>query len=546
MNERYKLRTSIIFLIVCLLYLIIIWNLYNIQINQHDFFIQLGKQQYAMTIIKNAERGLIYDRTGNHLLAGNKESFSAFIVPTHIKDPESLQNFLHQYFPAALERWHNNKQTSFMYVKRKLTPEQLAIIANCNVTDIQILKEPNRFYPVESLGHIVGITDIDNHGLFGIELLHNNYLAGSPTTFLLDRDARSENFYSTREIKSSGLQGKALQLTIDANMQFLAYEDLKETVHNFQAQEGAVLVMNPINGEILVMAQYPDFDPNTIESLNLELTKNRLVTESYELGSVMKPFVALACLEQAVVQPEEIIDCENKKIASINGFTISTWKEYGLLSFAEVIQHSNNIGIAKVAQRLGKQLYDHYKKIGFGTKTTLNWPGEQSGFITSPAQWSRQSLISLSFGYEITATLLQLGCAFCIIANNGIPIKPNLLLNPVNEHDNNQLPLYTQSSITTIRTILEKTVKEGTAKKAALNGYKVMAKTGTANMVINGKYNTEHNIYTVAGIIEKDSYKRVIVTFIKDSPQKKLFASAVAAPLFERIAENFIIHDKCI
>ena len=191
-------------------------------------------------------------------------------------------------------------------------------------------------------------------------------------------------------------------------------------------------------------------------------------------------------------------------------------------------------------------LYDHYKRVGFGEKTGIRLHGEHVGFVNHPKNWSAYSLRSLSFGYEITITLLQLAQAFSIIANDGYLIRPRILLND-NENINNITgPLYSEETIDITRKILEESITKGTSRRAAIKGYKIMGKTGTANMVTNGEYSTQRCAYSFSGIIEKDDYKRIIVLFIKDSPKKNLYAANVAAPLFERIAEKVLIHDRVI
>jgi cell division protein FtsI/penicillin-binding protein 2 len=545
MKEAYKLRTSIIFLLFCLGYFLILFNLYSIQIKQRSFFGNLAKQQYNVTITNTPERALIYDRH-QIPLALNKHSLSAFIMPKKVEHLEQLEQFLKKQFPQAWQRWCNHPDAHFLYVKRKLSPEQLALLEEKNIPDIKLLKEPNRFYPIEPAGPIVGITDIDNVGQFGIEMLFNQQLAGIPTTYTLEKDARSGYFYFTKSTKQEGIDGQPITLTIDSDLQFLVHENLKESVETFHAQEGAVVIMNPDNGEILAMTQYPDFDPNNTQDIAIECTKNKALTDVYELGSVMKVFVALAALEENLVNSDELIDCENTKTTMLNNIRINTWRPHGIIPFAEVIQNSNNIGIAKVAMRLGSKLYDHYLRLGFGHKTGLSWPGEQLGFVNPPKNWSKPSIVSLSFGYEITANLVQLSRAFCVIANNGYLVAPKLFLADANSEKSLPQQLYSSSSLEVIRDILEKTVTQGTAHRAALSGYRVMGKTGTANLIIDGSYNPDHNRFTFAGIIEKGNYKRVIVTYIQNAAIKNLYASQVAAPLFMKVAENLVIHEKMV
>lgn len=546
MKAAYKLRTGIIFLLFCFGYFLILFNLYSIQIKQKSFFCNLAKQQYNVTITNTPERALIYDRR-KQPLALNKHSLSAFIMPKKVEHVEQLEQFLKKQFPQAWQRWVNHPDAHFLYVKRKLTPEQITLLEEKNLADIKLLKEPNRFYPIEPAGPLVGITDIDNVGQFGIEMLFNQQLAGIPTTYCLEKDARSGHFYFTKSTKQEGTDGQPITLTIDGDLQFLAHENVKEIVEKFNAQEGAVVIMDPDMGEILAMAQYPDFDPNDTTSLAIECTKNKSLTDVHELGSVMKVFVALAALEENLVEPDELIDCANTKTTLLNGVRVNTWRAHGIIPFAQVIQNSNNIGIAKVAMRLGAKLYDHYQRLGFGTKTGLSWPGEQVGFVNAPKNWSKPSIVSLSFGYEITANLVQLARAFSVIANNGYLINPKLFLdNKETEDKSTAQPLYSPSTLEAIKDILEKTVTQGTARRAALSGYRVMGKTGTANLVIDGAYNPDRNRYTFGGIIEKGSYKRVIVTYVHNAASKNLYASQIAAPLFMKVAENLVIHERML
>lgn len=543
MNRTQKSRVASLFLCFIGAYICIIIHLYRIQIYQHSFFNTIGNQQYQGTIVHTPARAEIYDRVGQPL-AINKDSLSAFITPNNVKDPVALEAFLKKHFPHAALRLTTQKKSKFMYIKRRLTAHEKNIITKANLVDVHILKEPSRFYPLECAGPIIGITDIDNTGIVGLELLYNTQLAGMPSTFFLEKDARSGHFYFKKETKIQGKHGNPLHVTIDSNLQFLAYEELAATVQKFGSHEGAVIVMDPSNGDILAMASYPSYNPNNTDTIDLEKAKNKPITECYELGSVMKIFSALAALEEHVVTLDEPINCENTKTTFINGVRINTVKENGTISFEEVIELSNNIGTAKVALRVGPRLYEHYQRCGFGKKTGILFPGEQAGFINPPHRWTAQSPMSLSFGYEVSTTLLQLACAFCMIANNGIFVKPRLLATEAIRTNNSA---YSPQALSHIRTILQKTVTHGTAKKANINGYTIMGKTGTANLLVNGKYAQDHNIFTFSGIVEKDNYKRVIVTFVKEAAQKHhIYAATVAVPLFEAIAQKLLIHDKII
>lgn len=542
MNQRYKVRITVIFLFFCAIYAAILINLFMIQVRHSSFFINMAEKQYLVTMTSTPARALILDRNGQPL-AMNKESISAFILPTKLENKQKTVAFLKAHFPHAYKRFDHSATHHFMFVKRRLTPAELHLIEQCGLEDIHLLKEPSRFYPVPCAGCITGITDIDNNGLFGIELQFNQQLAGKPTVYALEKDARSGKFYFKKETKVAGNEGTDIQLTIDNDLQFLAYEELKTAVNDTGAKEGCVIIINPQTGELLVMANMPTFDPNATTELNMEQTKNKILTEAYEIGSVMKAFAALAALEEKVVTLEEEIDCENKKTTFINKRRVNTPFANGVLPFSQVIATSNNIGTAKVMLRLDTKLYDHYKRLGFGTKTGIEFPGEQSGFVNHPDNWSKQSLFSLSYGYEITGTLLQLARSMCIIANGGYAIKPTIIKHNVKSLGKK---LYSDETITQIKEVLLATVEGGSAFRTKINGYTIRCKTGTAILLEDGKYKENKNIYTCAGIVEKDTYQRVIVAFIKEADRKNAFAATIAVPLFKRVAQRMIIHDKVI
>ncbi len=545
MNKtQFKLRSMLIFLVFCSLYSIVLFNLYCIQIRNRDFYSNLGTKQYNVTITQTPGRALIYDRH-RHPLTLNKQQYSAFVLPKKLEHPETLESFLHKYFPQGKERLYIHRSSPFVFIKRKLTNVDVALIKEHDIQDLHLLQEPNRYYPVRAAGPIVGITNVDNVGLFGIEKIYDTQLVGTPATYVLEKDARSGNFYFTKKTKTQGQKGTSVRLTIDADLQFLAFEEVKDVVERFASQEGAAIIIDPITGDILAAVQYPTFDPNNTQQLDISHTKLIPITNTYEPGSVIKPFVAMAALEEGVITHDEFVDCESTKYSYVNGMKIGTWQSNGILTFSEVIQKSNNIGMAKVAQRLGEKLYDYYILLGFGQKTGVDFLGEHKGYVNPPRKWSKRSLSSLSFGYELTVTLLQIAKAFCVIANNGYSIQPRLVLNP-EKHNTDMQQIFSSDVIYIIRNILKEAIQHGTGRNAVIEGFTVMGKTGTSNIVSDGSYDKNRNIFTFAGIVEKGDYKRVIVTMVRESGYPNLYASQVTAPLFVRIADRMIIHERMV
>lgn len=541
-NNAYVIRSATICLVFVLCYLIVICSLFLIQIQQHDFYTHLGTQQYYISVTTYPERAGIFDR--NHVpLALNHEQISAFIMPQRIKNKQHVGAFLQAQFPESYGRYQTHEHKQFMYIKRNLSHDEIQSIKQSGIKDIHFIKEPHRWYPLACASTIVGSTDIDNHGAFGIEYTYEAQLAGSPSTYQLEKDARSGYFYVTKETQIAGTEGTPVHLTIDSTLQFLVAQEVEKTRNDFQAQAGGALVIDPTNGDILAMVSCPYYDPNNVQEL--QHTNNICISDAYELGSVMKVCVALAALDEELVTPDEMIDCHGTKRMFLYGRPITTWRAMGVVPFKEVIQRSNNIGIAQVAYRLKEKLYDHHRKLALGKKTNLQLPGEQCGSTSDPKHWSKQSLISLSFGYEMRATLVQLAKIFCMISHNGIMVQPRIIATAPIAYES-ATPLYKPETIATIREMLKDVVTETSGAALQRTGYTVMGKTGSAYLANETGYSETDTIYTFAGIVEKDTYKRVIVTFIKKPASTQYFASHISAPLFGRIAERMLIHDGII
>ncbi len=468
---------------------------------------------------------------------------SAFLVPKDISDQKIILAFLTEHFPSAAHRLQSDPFASFMYIKRRLSEKDLELISHINLPCIHLLSETNRFYPIPSAAPLIGFTDIDNVGKAGIELSYNRQLTGSPTTICLEKDARSGYYYFDKQLTLQGIQSEPVHLTIDGDLQFLVDQELAIAREQFNATSAAVLILDPSTGDILALSSAPYSLP-TDPHFAIEHARQLAVTDQYEFGSVMKVFAALAALEEKVVFPDELIDCKNSRKCTLNGRPITTWSPHGIIPFSDVIAFSNNIGIAQVALRIGTKLYDHYCKLGFGKKIGLCIPAEASGFIQSPDKWSAQSLISLSYGYELAATLIQVAQAFTVIAHNGKLVRPRISLSePITISEE---PLYSKQSIDTMRDILRKTTKHGTGWRAQLKGFDVLTKTGSANTVVNGQYDHDKNIYSAAALLQKGEYKRIIVTFVKEADTPNAFASTIAMPLVRNIMQKMVIHERVI
>ncbi len=541
----YKIRVFTIMLCFLVLYVILALRLFLIQIRQEEFFKILARQQHEIEITLTPRRALIYDSSGKTPLAFNREVPSAFLIPQQLIEQDKTLRFMKKNYPDVYARLKQNPDKQFLWLERKLSPQKYALLEKRGLQDIHFISEYQRYYPFAATAQLLGFTDIDNKGTAGIELAFSDALGGQPAHVKFEKDARSGLFYFDKAIQKQGKRGRPLVLTIDANLQSTAYYELKEAVDELHAQGGSVLILDPDSGNIIAMTNYPTFDPNQKSVPSLETMKNSTVCECYELGSVMKAFCALAALEEHAVSYDEPIDCEGR-YGYINGVkvenpTISLLKKLeennNILPFCDVIKYSSNVGIAKVAQRLGPKLYEHLRRLGFGSKTNVQFPGERSGFVNPPDRWSKPSLVVMSFGYELMATLLQLGKAFCIIANGGNEVQPTLL---VTQQQSPTKKLYSPQALNDLKNMLERV-----CERCQIPEFRIMGKTGTARCIKDGRYSSSAHNYTFAGIVEKGSYRRVVVTFIREPQETKtIWASEVALPLFKTIAQRMIVHDR--
>lgn len=538
MNKPYALRVPLIFVCFLSVGIYALWQLFSLQIYQHDFYTQLAYKQRTLTLTRYPDRGLIYDRNGI-ALCNNKETVAACIEPKKIIEKDRLLTFLQKHFESAYERYLHNPAASFLYIKRNLTEEEIDTITHAQLPDIHLIQETTRSYYTPEVVSITGITSREQEGLFGLEWLYNKELKGTPSITVFEKDAHSHFFSTTEHTQETTAP---LYTTIDAHLQQIVQEELNNAATACNAQEGALIIMNPETGEILASASYPTYQFNS-ENNDTRCTKNNCFSECYEFGSVMKSFTALAALEEEVVTPDEVINCHNTKEAYIKNRLIRTVHAQGYVTFSEIIQHSNNIGIAIVAYRLYEKLYDYYKLFGFGSNVSSIFPGQQKGFVNPPSHWSAHSIISLSYGYEITATLVQLVRAFSLFANDGHLITPHI----IKQTECMMSPkIVSSKSINESRSILEKTTTHGTARRAHIPGYTILSKTGTANLLVNGKYEDDKRIYSYVGLLEKGTYKRATGLYLKNTSHTHAYASTVVTPVCKNVMEKMVIHEHQI
>jgi cell division protein FtsI (penicillin-binding protein 3) len=530
---------------------IVLVRLVNLQVQQAAELTLRADRQHQKSVTLEGARGTIYDRNSK-VLAMNMEVPSVFGVPTSLEDPHrtarNLSPILHVKATELEKKLKQEKH--FVWLARKLEPEQGRRLEQLSLGGVGVVMEGRRFYPKGPLlSHVLGFAGMDDRGLEGVELRYEQYLRGEKRTVVLQRDALGRAVFPKGLNEEGASAGHSLTLTVDEVIQYIAEKELDEAVNRSNAKSGTIVVMDPRTGGVLAMAVSPRFDPNTVGSLVPDRWRNRALTDTYEPGSTMKTVIAAAALEEKVMAPESMIYGENGQM-QVAKTVIHDHERLGWMTFAQMLQKSSNIGAAKVGMALGEwRVFDYLKEFGFGDKTGIDLPGEAGGLLRGPRGWGKRSLASISMGQEIGVTPLQMVTAISAIANGGVLMKPYL----VSEIRNAKGQLIAQTmpqarrrviSADTARTlthILEGVVISGTGTKAAIPGYRVAGKTGTAQKVDprTGAYSSTMLVGSFVGYVPAEDPRLAMIVMI-DEPHGEGWGGVVAAPVFRRVGEQVL------
>ncbi|HLZ33647.1 MAG TPA: penicillin-binding protein 2, partial [Nitrospira sp.] len=440
----------------------------------------------------------------------------------------------------------------FVWLARKVEPEQGRRLEQLALDGIGMVMEGRRFYPKGPLlAHVLGFVGMDGLGLEGLERRYETALHGEKRVTILQRDALGRTVFPKGLAEQVPAAGHALTLTVDEVIQYIAEKELEEAVGRAHAKAGTIIVMEPQSGSILALAVSPRFDPNTVAALTPDRWRNRALTDTYEPGSTMKVVVAAAALEEKVMMPGTMVFGENGRMTIANT-TIHDHEKLGWMTFSQMIQKSSNIGAAKTGMLLGEQrLYRYLQAFGFGARTEIDLPGEVSGLLKTPREWGRRSLASISMGQEIGVTPLQMVSAMAAIANNGVLMKP-YVVSEVRDQKGYSLKevlpqvkrrVVSPDTARTLTNILEGVVTNGTGTKAAIPGFRVAGKTGTAQKIDprTGTYSTTQFVGSFVGFVPAEAPRLAIIVVI-DEPQGEAWGGTVAAPVFRRVGEQVLTY----
>jgi cell division protein FtsI/penicillin-binding protein 2 len=531
--------------------LVISARLVQLQIHQHDELASRARNQQLSSIETAATRGQVLDRQGREL-ARSLDTESFFADPSEIKNVEATANRIAAITGQdrrELARRLNDAQQAnkkFVWIVRRVEMPRANKLDALELVGVYSRREPKRYYPNDSLAaHVLGFVGTDEIGLSGVEQYYNEKIRGeSGKVFLeVDRDQRAFESYEVQPHP-----GQTVVLTIDQVIQYRTEKALSEAVQRTQAKSGTAIVMDPRTGEILALANAPTFDPNRPPSNSAETRANWALQNIYEPGSTFKVVAFSAAIEKGLVKPEDKIDCQMGQI-TVAGRLIHDHKPFGVLTIADALAQSSNVGAIKLGLLVGNEtMYDYMKKLGFGSRTGIDLAGESPGILRSLNRWQPASVGSLAIGQEIGVTPLQMASAYCVLANNGTWVKPHVVRELRSSDGTVTFKAKTESrtvlrSETTaaLRNMLEGVTLRGTAKRAQLEGYTAAGKTGTAQKIDpkTRAYSATKFIGSFVGFAPVSNPAVVIIVVI-DEPLGSYHGGEVAAPVFREIAEQIL------
>jgi cell division protein FtsI (penicillin-binding protein 3) len=524
-------------------------RLVYLQVFSYGKFVKQAGHQQQRAIPLTAKRGVIYDRDG-HELAMSVLVDSAFAVPTEVKDLPTAVALITRItgddYNVVLADCRAHK--TFCWVARKAGDETIERINSLHLQGIHFQKEPKRFYPARDLAaQVLGSVGMEDSGQSGIEHEYDEQLAGRPGKMFISVDARKQWF---SDVETQPTPGENIVLTIDKNIQYIAEKELEQAIHDTQAIAGTVIVENPHTGEVLALANRPTFNPNIRKQVTPTALTNRAVSYVYEPGSAFKVVTISAALEEKLTNPDELIDCQMGAIV-YNGMRIRDSKAHGVLPVWGVLAESSNVGTIKIALRLGEDRYYKYiRAFGLGQQTGIELPGETRGITKPPSRWSKVSIAAISIGQEVGVSPIQLSAVMSTIANDGVYVAPRIVAGTAPPHGGVQTVAFHPAegrrvispyTAAEMRSMMQKVILEGTARRAFLDGYTAGGKTGTGQKIdpATGAYSKTKYNATFAGFAPLNN-PQVVVAVILDSPIGLHQGGQVSAPVFRRITQQVL------
>jgi len=501
----------------------------------NDFLQQKGETRYARVVEISAHRGTVTDRNGEPLALSTPVE-SVWAAPADadlsVEQRAKLTRLL-GIDPADLKRRLAESDRDFVYLKRRLPPQQAAKVVQLNLPGVFLQREYRRYYPAaEVTAHVVGVTGADDNGQEGIELAYQDWLSGKAGSRRVIKDRLGRVVEDIESIRVPQ-PGRELALSIDQRIQYLAYRELKNAISINDAKAGSLVVLDVTTGEVLALVNWPTYNPNNRDTLKAARSRNRAVVDLFEPGSTLKPFTVAAALESGLVSPGSMIDTGGGRY-KIGATTIHDAHPEGILTVAQVIQKSSNVGSAKMALAMAPQkLWTILSDVGFGNQTKVGFPGEATGRLRAYQSWKPIEQATMSYGHGISVSLLQLARAYSVFATNG-ELKPLTLVRrdqPVQGKE-----VISPRTAAAVRRMLEMVTQPGgTATRAQVAGFRVAGKTGTAHKLTGATYASDRYVSSFVGFAPASNPRLVIAVMLDEPGGKSYYGGEVAAPVFSTV-----------
>lgn len=535
-SPHFELRRWFVLGVFALAAGVLVWRAFDLQVLGKDFYLSQADARHLRVVKLPAHRGVITDRAGEPLGISTPVD-SIWVDPQKLlAEPSHLPALakLLKQSPATLEK-HIRKRANkeFVYLKRHLPPRQASKITKQNFPGVAVAREYRRYYPAaEVAAHVVGFTNIDDVGQEGLELAFESWLSGQSGSKRVIREGLGRIIEDVEQIRAPR-NGKALRLSIDLRVQYLAYRTLKAAVRKHRAQSGSAVVMDALTGEVLAMVNQPSFNPNSRKNLNGNRYRNRAITDLFEPGSTIKPFVVVTALAEQLFTPHSEIDT-SPGFMKVGHGQVKDVRNYGAIDLTTVITKSSNVGVSRVALALEpQQMWETYTKVGFGQVSASSFPGEAAGVLEHYLQWGSFEQAALAFGYGVSVTALQLAQAYTVLASDGIQRPVSLLALDEVPAGERVLP---ERAVQQVRKMMETVVSaQGTAPLAEVAGYRIAGKTGTVRKPIPGGYADDRYVALFAGIAPASQPRLVTVVVIDEPAGEDYYGGKVAAPVFSQI-----------
>lgn len=545
-----RLRLFVVLGFALVWMLAVVARLSYLQLFHYRDYLERADRQQERIIEVSPMRGPIYDRNGREL-AMSIPVDSCFADPAEISDPDMVAHLLSHILEISPDEIQQKlaESRSFVWIARKITPEQAARIEALNLRGIYFEKENKRFYPQHSLAAaVLGYVDVDEHGLGGVEYSLDKEIRGRPGRLLVTADARRQWLERSGEPSDAG---DTVVLTIDQTIQYIAEKALADGIARTHAKGGSVVVQDPSTGQLLAIANYPTFDPNDAHASTPDDFIDRAVSSAYEPGSIFKTILLSAAFQEGVAEPDQLIDCQMGSII-VAGRVIHDHARFGLITVAQILEHSSDVGSIKVALRLGAPKYYQYiRSFGFGQLTQIDLPGENRGLVRPLNDWTATSIGYIAIGQEVSVTPIQMVSAESAIANGGILRKPQIVRQVmrggqlVMQGNQDSRRVIDESTAATMRNVMQQVILVGTGKGFAQPvGYTAGGKTGTAQKIdpATGRYSkTDYNASFIGYAPINNPAITVLVNL--DSPHGGSHeGNATAGPVFKDVIEQTLAY----